>query len=63
MGSPAEGRVVAIHLNVGHREPMQPVTSASFVEGVGVEGDRHATEKRTGGASRSCWPKRRLLRP
>jgi len=45
MGSPAEGRVVAIHLNVGHREPMQPVTSASFVEGVGVEGDRHATEK------------------
>ena len=38
-----QGRVVALHLNVEHRAPMQPVDSITAVAGGGIEGDRHAT--------------------
>ena len=36
-------RVVALHLNVEHRAPMQPVDSITAVAGEGIEGDRHTT--------------------
>ena len=38
-----QGRIVALHVNPGHRESMQPVATASFVAGEGIEGDRHMT--------------------
>jgi len=38
-----QGRIVALHVNPGHREPMQPVTTAYFFAGEGIEGDRHKT--------------------
>ena len=50
MSTKKDGKVVALHLNVGHREPMRPVDRASFVAGEGIEGDRHSTagEERQG---------------
>lgn len=37
------GTVVALHLCLGHREPMRSVTQAAFVAGHGIQGDRHAS--------------------
>jgi MOSC domain-containing protein YiiM len=36
-------RIVSIQLCLGHREPMQLVPSANLVEGLGIEGDKHAS--------------------
>lgn len=36
-------RIVSIQLCPGHREPMQLVPSAKLVEGLGIEGDKHAS--------------------
>jgi MOSC domain-containing protein YiiM len=36
-------RIVSIQLCPGHREPMQQVPTAKLVEGVGIEGDKHAS--------------------
>ncbi|MDQ6713549.1 MAG: MOSC domain-containing protein [Candidatus Dormibacteraeota bacterium] len=36
-------RIVSIQLCPGHREPMQLVRSANVVEGLGIEGDKHAS--------------------
>ncbi|TME56894.1 MAG: MOSC domain-containing protein [Chloroflexi bacterium] len=36
-------RIVSIQLCPGHREPMQQVPTARLVEGVGIEGDKHAS--------------------
>jgi MOSC domain-containing protein YiiM len=36
-------RIVSIQLCPGHREPMQLVPSANLVEGLGIEGDKHAS--------------------
>src|SRR5207245_10158967 len=35
-------RIVSIQLCPGHREPMQPVPTATLITGVGIEGDKHA---------------------
>jgi MOSC domain-containing protein YiiM len=35
-------RIVSIQLCPGHREPMQLVTSANLIEGLGLDGDKHA---------------------
>jgi hypothetical protein len=43
MDSSDDGRVVSLHLNVGHRQPLQAVERASFLAGQGIEGDRHCT--------------------
>jgi len=37
------GTVVALHLYLGHREPMRSVAQAAFVAGHGIQGDRHAS--------------------
>jgi MOSC domain-containing protein YiiM len=37
------GTVVALHLCLGHRQPMRSVTQAAFVAGHGIQGDRHAS--------------------
>ena len=39
-----KSRVVAIHLCVGHREPLLGVYQATAIAGLGLEGDRHAKE-------------------
>ncbi|TMC41940.1 MAG: MOSC domain-containing protein [Chloroflexi bacterium] len=36
-------RIVSIQLCPGHREPMHQVPTAKLVEGVGIEGDKHAS--------------------
>ena len=36
-------RIVSIQLCPGHREPMRGVTTAKLVEGVGIDGDKHAS--------------------
>ena len=46
MGLSNEGRVVSLRLNVGERQPMVVVDTASLVAGLGIEGDRHATPRR-----------------
>lgn len=38
-------RIVSIQLCPGHREPMQLVSSATLIAGVGMEGDKHAEAK------------------
>ena len=45
MSAAAQGEVVSLQLNVGHRLPMQPTDSASFVADLGIQGDRHATSR------------------
>ncbi|TMF96947.1 MAG: MOSC domain-containing protein [Chloroflexi bacterium] len=37
------GRIVSIQLCPGHREPMTLVRSANVIEGLGIEGDKHAS--------------------
>ncbi len=39
------GRVVSLHLNVGHQQPLEAVDRARFLEGRGIEGDRHCTTR------------------
>lgn len=34
--------VISLQICVGHREPMNIVENATFIEGFGIEGDRHA---------------------
>ena len=36
-------RIVSIQLCPGHREPMQKVRTANLIEGLGIEGDKHAS--------------------
>lgn len=36
--------IISLQICVGHREPMSVVDSATFVEGYGIEGDRHAVK-------------------
>ena len=36
--------IISLQICVGHREPMNPVESATFIEGFGIEGDRHAVK-------------------
>jgi MOSC domain-containing protein YiiM len=36
-------RIVSIQLCPGHREPMQLVRSVTLLEGLGIEGDKHAS--------------------
>jgi hypothetical protein len=36
--------IVSLQICVGHRESMSVVDSATFIAGVGIEGDRHAVE-------------------
>ena len=36
--------IISLQLCVGHREPMKVVENATFVEGFGIEGDRHAVK-------------------
>ena len=45
MNPGAQGQVVSLQLNVGHREPMRVVDRAKFAAGEGIEGDRHATSR------------------
>ena len=45
MSKSAAGSVVALYLNVGHRQPMQVVDGATFIAGQGIEKDRHATSR------------------
>ena len=50
MSRSLSGQIVSLNLNVGHRQPLDFVENAEFVAGMGIEGDRHATdrEERTG---------------
>jgi len=36
--------IISLQICAGHREPMNPVDSATFIEGFGIEGDRHAVK-------------------
>ena len=42
MNASAEARITSLQRCVGHREPMQAVSSVKFIDGFGIEGDRHA---------------------
>lgn len=45
MGTSTPGRTLSLNLSAVHREPVKIVESANFVVGMGIEGDRHATER------------------
>ena len=36
--------IISLQRCVGHREPMDTVDSATFIEGFGIDGDRHAVK-------------------
>ncbi|MDP6453781.1 MAG: MOSC domain-containing protein [SAR202 cluster bacterium] len=36
--------IISLQICVGHRKPMDTVDSATFIEGFGIEGDRHAVQ-------------------
>ena len=36
--------IISLQICVGHREPMNTVDSARFIEGFGIEGDRYAVK-------------------
>lgn len=40
-----EGRAVGLRLNIGHKQPMKSVDSATFVARHGIDGDRHFSAK------------------
>ena len=40
------GSIVSLHICTGYQQPMRTVSEATFVEGVGIEGDRHASTER-----------------
>ncbi|MDA1189619.1 MAG: MOSC domain-containing protein [Chloroflexi bacterium] len=42
----SKGRVTSLHICTGYQQPMRTVDKATFVEGVGIEGDRHASSER-----------------
>lgn len=37
-----EGRILSLHICVGHFEPMKDADSMDVLTGFGIEGDRHA---------------------
>jgi MOSC domain-containing protein YiiM len=45
MGTSTQGRTLSLFLSAEHRKPSTIVQSANFVAGLGIEGDRHATER------------------
>ena len=45
MNRPLRGQVVSLHLSGGHRKPNRAVVRATFIEGEGIEGDRHASSR------------------
>ena len=45
MGTTTPGRTLSLSLSGEHRAPSKIVQSANFVAGLGIEGDRHATER------------------
>ena len=40
-----EGKTIGLRLNIGHKQPMKTVDSATFVAGHGIDGDRHFSAK------------------
>ncbi len=45
MASSQRPMIVSLQLCVGHREPMESPESANVIAGLGIEGDRHATDE------------------
>ena len=41
----SQGRIASLHLNVGHREPLETQESVNFLGSEGIEGDRHVTTR------------------
>lgn len=39
------GRVVSLHLNVNHQQPLEAVGQATFLENEGISGDIHCTTR------------------
>ena len=39
-----QGRILSLHICVGHFEPMKDTDSVNALTGFGIEGDRHASE-------------------
>ena len=46
MGTTTTGSTLSLNLSGEHRAPSKIVQSANFVAGLGIEGDRHATERK-----------------
>ena len=44
MAENQEGRILSLHVCVGHFEPMRDAESVEALTGFGIEGDRHASE-------------------
>lgn len=44
MSANQEGRILSMHVCVGHFEPMKDADSVEALTGFGIEGDRHASE-------------------
>ena len=45
MTSSQRPKIVSLQLCVGHREPMETPESVNVIAGLGIEGDRHATDE------------------
>jgi len=45
MTSSQEPKIVSLQRCVGHREPMETPESVNLIAGLGIEGDRHATDE------------------
>ena len=44
MAANQEGRILSLHVCVGHLEPMKDADNVEVITGFGIEGDRHASE-------------------
>ena len=44
MAANQEGRILSLHVCVGHFEPMKDTDTVNVLTGFGIEGDRHASE-------------------
>ncbi len=44
MAENQDGRILSLHVCVGHFEPMKDTDSVELITGFGIEGDRHASD-------------------
>ena len=45
MATTTSGTTLSLNISAEHRKPSKIIQSANFVAGMGIEGDRHATER------------------
>ena len=54
MAANQEGRILSLHVCVGHLEPMKDADNVEVITGFGIEGDRMPRSTRHAGDGRCC---------